>query len=149
MAMRRVHRLIPVLIAALLCACGTYSAPRGDRTRASYLFDPMTPADRALEWQRCQQLAPCRAWEDVIGAAPPDIEDAANNGRVNCLDHAREARRLLGRGEIYLFCSARGPHAVLLVDGMVIDTGALTGARVFPEHDLSHYERTCDARNLE
>lgn len=141
--MRRCLQIIPLLF---LVGCGTFSAPRGERSRASYLFDPMTPADRAIEWERCQQIAPCRTWEDVIGAAPPDIEDAANNGRRDCLGHAREARRMLGRGEVYEFCSARGPHAVLLVDGLVIDNGALAGLRVFAQRDLAHYERDCAAR---
>lgn len=134
---RRHFLLIPLL---LLAGCAS----------VSHVFDPMTPAELDAEWARCQRGALCRGWVHLIGAESPEIERAANNGKRNCLEHAREAHRILGRGEVYVFCATDRQtmrtegHAVLLVDGLVIDNGALNGFRVFPERDLDHYERICE-----
>lgn len=137
--MRKAAAIIPLF----LLGCGTFAAPRDGRTVTAYMFDPMTPADRSTEWERCQHIATCAGWERLIGAPPPDIALAAANGRRNCLQHAEEARRQLGRGEVYRMCSSVGPHAVLIVDGLVIDNGALAGVSVFPVRDLAHYEMPC------
>jgi hypothetical protein len=102
------------------------------------------------EWDRCQSGAVCRRWVNLIGAEPPAIEFAANNGRRDCVAHAEEAkRRLGGHGDVVNFCAydrtsgkVEG-HAVLLVDDIVIDNGALNGFRVFPARDLNHYVREC------
>ncbi len=132
---RRPFLLIPLLLAG--CAS------------VSHVFDPMTAAELDAEWSRCQRGAVCRGWERLIGAESPEIERAANNGKTNCLEHAREAHRILGRGEVYVFCATDRRtmrvegHAVLLVDDLVIDNGALAGTRVFPQRDLAHYEREC------
>lgn len=76
-------------------------------------------------------------------ASTPAYLNAGLNDNTNCLDHAEEAQRRLG-GEIVVGIVPRNDfktHAVLVVDGYVIDNGALAGPawRVIPLADLDRH----------
>ena len=73
---------------------------------------------------------------------------ASLNDSTDCLDHALTAQERLGRGEIVTGIVPRQGfkhHAVLVVDGYVVDNGALAGPawRVMPLAELErHMELT-------
>lgn len=74
---------------------------------------------------------------------PPEILGAVNEN-TNCLAHAETAQERLGRGQIVVGVVPRKgfkTHAVLVVDGFVVDNGALAGPawRVFRAEDLKRF----------
>ena len=166
--------LLTLALLAGLSGCVSYSAPRElGQSRIDYFFGDPTPEQVTIErnnWVVITKRNRVARWyqENVVAFGPADLEDAAysveesyarTNATLesvgmgslqNCLDHAEGVVELLGRGEVRTLCHVQHStgsvvwHTVAVVDGYVVDNGAVNGYRVFPERELKHYAVSCD-----
>lgn len=166
--------ILTLALLASLSGCVGYSAPRElGQSRIDYFFGDPTPEQVTIErknWVAITKRNRLARWyqKDVIAFGPADLEDAADSveeayartnsalesvgagSLQNCQDHAEGIVELLGRGEIRTLCHVQHGtgnvmwHAVAVVDGYVVDNGAVNGYRVFPERELKHYAVSCD-----